>query len=77
MREFNTAIEMEQELSINETVEMDKRDKLNRLYDSIQLLKDVVSSKILKDLKVCRKTCEDANAAATTVIGELNGVKKR
>lgn len=69
---------MSSNLAINETLILSeeveaKKLKLKSLYKNIESLKEEITSKILKDLKQCRKSCNDAN----TIIGELNGAIKK
>ena len=57
------------ELSEDET----KKLKLSRLYENIANLKKEISSKILKDLKQCKKSCNDANS----IVGALHDTIKK
>lgn len=50
-----------------------KKLKLLRLYENIAKLKKEISSKILKDLKQCRKSCDDANS----IVGALHDTIKK
>lgn len=74
----SAATVLQPEISVEEVDDVvpsheNEDEKLLRLYQSIKLLKEVISSKILTDLKVCKESCEDAK----TVIGALNDVKKQ
>lgn len=50
-----------------------KKLKLLHLYENIAKLKKEISSKILKDLKQCRKSCDDANS----IVGALHDTIKK
>lgn len=77
MHKSATAFNQEISEEVSEDVALsieEKQDKVLRLYENIQLLRELISSKILKELKTCKKSCEDAN---DTLIGALNGNAKK
>ena len=71
----NLETETPEEEEIAETIVFEKtqQEKILKLHNSIRLLKEIISSKILNPLKIYKKTCEDVN----TIIGDLHGNSKK
>lgn len=61
--------EVEEGLESNQS----EHDKLLNLKEKIETLKELISEKVLSELKQCKKNCKDVN----NIIGELHASIKK